>query len=83
MPDGLISNDPEIPIGKKRWRRSAMAIDEAKLQQLLGKMLGDAGAAMSIGLVILGDTLGLYKAMAAAGPLTSGDLAARTGTAPR
>ena len=60
-----------------------MAIDEAKLQQLLGKMLGDAGAAMGIGLVILGDSLGLYKALASAGPLTSADLASRTGTAPR
>ena len=60
-----------------------MAIDEAKLQQLLGKMLGDAGAAMSIGLVLLGDSLGLYKALATAGPLTSADLATRTATAPR
>ena len=60
-----------------------MAIDEAKLQQLLGKMLGDAGAALSIGPVLLGDSLGLYKTLAAAGPLTSADLATRTGTAPR
>jgi SAM-dependent methyltransferase len=60
-----------------------MAIDEAKLQQLLGKMLGDAGAALSIGLVLLGDSLGLYKTLTSAGPLTSADLATRTGTAPR
>ena len=60
-----------------------MAIDEAKLQQLLGKMLGDAGAALSIGPVLLGDSLGFYKTFAAEGPLTSGDLATRTGTAPR
>jgi SAM-dependent methyltransferase len=60
-----------------------MAIDEAKLQQLLGKMLGDAGAAMGIGLVLLGDKFGLYKALAANGPMTSAELAGRTGTAAR
>jgi SAM-dependent methyltransferase len=60
-----------------------MAIDETKLQQLLGKMLGEAGAAMGIGLVLLGDKFGLYKALAANGPLTSAELASRTGTAAR
>jgi SAM-dependent methyltransferase len=60
-----------------------MAIDEAKLQQLLGKMLGEAGAAMGIGLVLLGDKFGMYKALAANGPLTSAELASRTGTAAR
>ncbi len=48
-----------------------MAIDEAKLQEILGKMLGEVGAAMGIGLVILGDKFGMYKALAANGPLTS------------
>jgi len=60
-----------------------MAVDEAKLQQLLGKMLGEAGAAMGIGLVLLGDKLGLYKALASAGPLTSSELASRTCTVGR
>lgn len=60
-----------------------MTIDEAKLQELLGKMLGEAGAALGIGLVLLGDKFGLYKALAAAGPLTSAELASRTGTAAR
>ena len=60
-----------------------MAIDEAKLQQLLDKMLGEAGAAMGIGLVLIGDKCGLYKALAANGPLTSAELASRTGTAAR
>src|SRR5260370_41938461 len=53
--------------------RHAMAIDEAKLQQFLGKRVGEAGAAMSIGLVLLGDKCGLYKALAAGGPLTSAE----------
>src|SRR6266403_4521739 len=60
-----------------------MAIDEGKLQELLGKMLGEAGAAMGIGLVLLGDKYGMYKALAAAGPLTAAELASRTGTAAR
>jgi hypothetical protein len=60
-----------------------MAIDEAKLQQLLGKMFGEVGAAMGLGLVLLGDRLGLYKALASSGPLTSAELASRTGTAER
>jgi SAM-dependent methyltransferase len=60
-----------------------MAIDEAKLQQLLGKMLGEVSAAMGIGLVLLGDKFGLYKALAADRPLTSAELASRTGTAAR
>ena len=58
-----------------------MPVDEAKLQQMLGKMLGEVGAAMAIGLVLLGDKFGLYKALAANGPLTSAELASRTGTA--
>jgi hypothetical protein len=60
-----------------------MAIDEAKLQQLFAKMLGDAGAAMSLGLALLGDSLGFYKALAAAGPLSSADLVTRTSATPR
>ncbi len=60
-----------------------MAVDEAKLQQLLGKMLGEVGAAFGIGLVLLGDKFGFYKALAEAGPLNSGELASRTGTAER
>ena len=60
-----------------------MVVDEAKLQQLLGKMLGEVGAAFGIGLVLLGDKFGFYKALAEAGPLNSGELASRTGTAER
>jgi SAM-dependent methyltransferase len=60
-----------------------MTIDEAKLQQLLGKMLGDVGAAMGIGLVLIGDKFGLYKTLAASGPLTAAEIASRTGTAAR
>jgi 2-polyprenyl-3-methyl-5-hydroxy-6-metoxy-1,4-benzoquinol methylase len=60
-----------------------MPINEAKLQEFLGKAVGDMGAAISSILVHIGDKLGLYKAMAAAGPLTAAELAQRTGTAER
>src|SRR5438552_15527827 len=60
-----------------------VAINEAKLKVFLEKAIGDVGAAMSAVLVLIGDQLGLYKAMAHAGPLTPAELAARTGTAER
>jgi SAM-dependent methyltransferase len=56
-----------------------MEIDQAKLDALLGRMVGEIGATASAPLVIIGDRLGLYKAMAGAGPLTAEQLAARTG----
>ncbi|HEY5070503.1 MAG TPA: class I SAM-dependent methyltransferase [Caulobacteraceae bacterium] len=54
--------------------------EPSKLEAFMGKMVGDMGAAMSASLVVLGDRLGLYKALADAGPATPGELAARTGT---
>jgi SAM-dependent methyltransferase len=57
-----------------------MAANEAKLQAFLARALYDLGAAQSGALVALGDRLGLYKAMAGAGPLTPAQLAERTGT---
>src|SRR5918992_3361875 len=56
-----------------------MAINEEKLNQLLGKFVADFGATFHAGLVVIGESLGLYKALAA-GALTSAELAERTGT---
>ncbi len=58
--------------------RAATAPDPEKLHAFMGKMVGDMGAAMSAALVVLGDHLGLYKALAAHGPATSAELAAVT-----
>jgi 2-polyprenyl-3-methyl-5-hydroxy-6-metoxy-1,4-benzoquinol methylase len=55
-------------------------VDETKLQEFLGKAVSDMGAAMNAALVVLGDQLGLYKAMAGAGPMTPAQLAEKTGT---
>ena len=57
-----------------------LAVDETKLEAFMGQALGDLGAAISGLMVYLGDQLGLYKAMATAGPVTPAELAARTET---
>src|ERR1039457_4086556 len=62
---------------------TAPAVDADRLDALLGRMLGDMGATANAALVIVGDRLGLFKALAASGPLTSAALARRTGTAER
>ena len=56
-----------------------MAVNEERLNQLLGRFVADFGAAFHAGLVVIGESLGLYKALAG-GPLTSAELAERTGT---
>ncbi len=58
---------------------STTAIDEAKLEQFMGQFVGDLGAALTAPLVLIGDKLGLYKAMAGGEPLTPAELAERTG----
>ena len=60
-----------------------MALDETKLNQLMQRAVVDFGAVFHAALVTVGDQLGLYKAMAGAGPLNSTELAARTGLAER
>lgn len=60
-----------------------MSVDMAKLETLLGKMVGDMGAAAIAPLVMLGDKLGLYRALAANGPISTEVLAEKTGTTER
>jgi SAM-dependent methyltransferase len=59
-----------------------MAIDQDKLMEFLHKFVGDLGATMAAGNVLVGDRLGLYRPLAAQ-PMLPHDLAARTGTATR
>lgn len=54
-----------------------MKIDEAKLNELAGKVVGELSAGYGGVMVSLGDKLGLYKAMAGAGPLSSREVANR------
>ncbi len=60
-----------------------MTVNPDKLNEFMGKAVADMGAAISAALVLIGDKLGLYKAMAGAGPLTPSELAKKTGTTER
>lgn len=55
------------------------AIDEATLNTLIGKMLGDLGGAYSVPTARIGFRLGLFDALHDGGPATAADLAARAG----
>jgi SAM-dependent methyltransferase len=60
-----------------------MAINEAKLNEFMGRFVGDIGAVMHAATIVVGDQLGLYKELAAAGPCDAQQLARKTGTDPR
>src|ERR1700733_4262098 len=62
-----------------RETRTAV-VDEEKLNRMIGQFVTDFGAAMHAPTIILGEKLGLYKAMAGGGELTSQELASKTGT---
>src|SRR5439155_17132092 len=66
----------EEPSGQ---RSAAMAIDEAKLEAVMGKVVTELGAGLGFPLHRLGDQLGIWKAMAGAGPLTVSEVAERSG----
>jgi SAM-dependent methyltransferase len=61
----------------------ATEIDGAKLEAFMGQAVTDMGAIISAPLMLIGEKLGLYKAMAHAGPLTSQEVAERSGAAER
>jgi SAM-dependent methyltransferase len=54
-------------------------IDEARLEELVGRFAADFGAALHATTVVVGDKLGLYRALAELGPTDAGGLAAATG----
>ncbi|MEV6281805.1 class I SAM-dependent methyltransferase [Kribbella sp. NPDC051770] len=57
-----------------------VTVDGDKLMQFVFQAVGEVGATLNAALVVLGDKLGYYHAMAGAGGLTPADLADRTGT---
>ncbi|MGH2954129.1 MAG: class I SAM-dependent methyltransferase [Solirubrobacterales bacterium] len=59
------------------------AVDEGKLEAFMGQAVTDMGAAMNGVLVMLGGELGLWKALAGAGPLSAAEVAERSGVAER
>jgi SAM-dependent methyltransferase len=58
-------------------------LDPQKLEQFVFGAVDEVGAALNAALVVMGDKLGLYRALAGAGPMTSEELAASTGTSER
>jgi 2-polyprenyl-3-methyl-5-hydroxy-6-metoxy-1,4-benzoquinol methylase/DNA-binding MarR family transcriptional regulator len=59
------------------------AVDPEALKELIGRVIVDAGGALILPLALLGDRLGLFKALASGGPATAADLAGRTGLTER
>ena len=60
-----------------------MELNEAKLNEFLGTMVTEMGAAANGALIIMGDKLGLYTSLAANGPMSSEQLSQDTGTTER
>ena len=58
-------------------------MDEAKLHEFMGKFVTDMGGAWMMAMVLIGDELGLYKAMADNQPVAAEEVARRTGCNPR
>jgi SAM-dependent methyltransferase len=58
-------------------------VDGDKLMQFVFRAVDEVGATLNTALVVLGDRLGLYRALAGSGGLTSAELARRTGTSER
>jgi 2-polyprenyl-3-methyl-5-hydroxy-6-metoxy-1,4-benzoquinol methylase len=58
-------------------------VDGDKLMQFVFRAVDEVGATLNAALVVMGDKLGLYRALAGAGPLSPAELAERTGTAER
>ena len=59
---------------------SKLNVNPEKLNAFLGRALNDMGAAFQTALIIIGERVGLYKAMAGAGPLSPAELASKTDT---
>src|SRR5262245_45181122 len=74
-------DDMDTAASKKQTNRPTP--DGERLNALLGRMVGELGAIATGALVVLGDRLGLYRAMASGERLSSAELARRTGTTER
>src|SRR4051812_23121821 len=59
------------------------AVDQARLEELLGQIARDGAGARAYPLALVGDRLGLFSTLAAGEPVTSTELAERTGLAER
>jgi 2-polyprenyl-3-methyl-5-hydroxy-6-metoxy-1,4-benzoquinol methylase len=69
--------------GKHIPETQQAAVDQTRLEELTAQVASDAGGAVVLSLALIGDRLGLFTALAASGPVTSAELAERTGLAER
>ena len=77
------TGDPTARGGASDPAVAMATIDEDKLNAFMGQVIGELGATVNAGLIVIGDRLGLYRAMAGAGPISARQLAERTGTTER
>ena len=63
--------------------RLLAALNQDKLNEIIGKFAVELGASMQGPAIIIGEQLGFYKALAAGASMTPEDLAKKTGTAER
>ena len=63
--------------------QAVLEVDGDKLMQFVFRAVDEVGATLNAALVVMGDKLGLYRALAGTGGLTPAELAQRTGTAER
>src|SRR6187549_1532145 len=63
------------------YGETTMTVNQQKLDALVGRLFADLSAGYGGVMVSLGDKLGLYRAMAGAGPLSAHEVARRSGCA--
>ncbi|HYP30171.1 MAG TPA: class I SAM-dependent methyltransferase [Blastocatellia bacterium] len=73
MPQG------QMPQGQTPQMGFPPAMDMARLQGFMNRIMNDLSGAVASIMCAIGDRLGLFKSLAIAGPATSEDLAARAG----
>ena len=61
-------------------RQTEQAIDGDRLMSFVFRAVDEVGATLNAALVVVGDELGYYRALADGGPLTAAELAVATGT---
>ena len=70
--------------GGATWQRSNRPPPRpGEARAFVFRAVDEVGATLNAALVVMGDRLGLYRALAGAGPLTPAELAERTGTGER
>lgn len=79
----LFFSTPTFQHTPNNLKLNMMNVDEMKLNAIIGKMVNEMGAAANGALILIGDRLGLYKALSKNGPMTSSELAETTSTAER